>query len=91
MTSPEQLANRVDSRDTFTEFLAALRSELSLVERRETESPVGKWTTGHLGWENPTLDRFLEAMHAWAVDASLPEQPSWALIAQLLVAGKMYE
>ncbi|HEX4945574.1 MAG TPA: hypothetical protein VFZ34_02770, partial [Blastocatellia bacterium] len=44
------------------------------------------------GWENISLEHFLEAIHAWAVDSnSLPEQPDWRCIAQLLVAGKNYE
>jgi hypothetical protein len=45
------------------------------------------------GWENPTLDRFLEAMSAWLDSAKLRQvnEPSWELICDLLKAGKIYE
>lgn len=44
-------------------------------------------------WENPTLDRYLEAMSAWLYSARLREvnEPSWELICDLLEAGKIYE
>jgi hypothetical protein len=44
-------------------------------------------------WENPTLDRFLEAMAAWLEDSGKAHhhEPSWELIIQILQAGKMYE
>ena len=45
------------------------------------------------GWENPTLDRFLEAMAAWLDSAKMSQvsEPSWNLICDLLEAGKIYE
>ena len=44
-------------------------------------------------WENPTLDRYLEAMAAWLDSARMREirEPSWDLICDLLEAGKIYE
>ena len=51
-------------------------------------------------WENPTLDRFLEAMHAWLLDsekleqnsgAGHPESPSWRTFAEILSAARIYE
>jgi len=48
-------------------------------------------------WENPSLERFLEAFSAWCLDmpssssGQPPEQPNWNLIAQMLVAAAMYE
>lgn len=44
-------------------------------------------------WENPNLDRFLEAMSAWLDSARLRKvtEPSWELICDLLEAGKIYE
>lgn len=52
------------------------------------------------GWENPTLERFLEAFAAWcidmpadALDAQVPEadQPSWQLVGRMLLAASIYE
>ena len=50
-------------------------------------------------WENPTLERFLEALGAWAKDvkwgqtapASLDRPEAWSLAAALLHAGRIYE
>lgn len=51
-------------------------------------------------WENPTLERFLEALAA-VLEASpgryanagerFPEQPTWKLLAEVLVAASGYE
>jgi hypothetical protein len=51
-------------------------------------------------WENPTVDRFLEAFAAWCIDMPgyflnraepQPDQPDWQLIARLLMAASTYE
>lgn len=51
-------------------------------------------------WENISLERFLEALAAWVRDMdgyfinrgeSPPDQPSWALFAQMLCAAAVYE
>jgi hypothetical protein len=44
-------------------------------------------------WENPTLDRYLDAMHAWLKDSAKTkdEPPSWELIINMLKAARVYE
>lgn len=44
-------------------------------------------------WENPTLDRYLEAMQAWLEDSGRQqdEPPSWDLIVRMLKAARIYE
>jgi hypothetical protein len=44
-------------------------------------------------WENPTLERYLEAMAAWlgAHEMAKVEQPSWELMCEMLEAAKIYE
>ena len=43
-------------------------------------------------WENPSLDRFLDAMAAWTEDSGRKDSPaSWDLIIEMLRAGKLYE
>jgi hypothetical protein len=44
-------------------------------------------------WENPTLERYLEAMGRWLEDSSKknPQPPSWEFIIQMLEAAKIYE
>jgi hypothetical protein len=44
-------------------------------------------------WENPSLERYLEAMQAWlsAFSGRLGDKPSWKLISEMLEAAKIYE
>ena len=51
-------------------------------------------------WENPTLDRFLDALAAWIADMEgyfknqnkvEPDQPDWSLVGQMLFAASIYE
>ena len=44
-------------------------------------------------WENPSLERYLEAMQAWlsAFGGRLGDKPSWKLISEMLEAAKFYE
>ena len=74
------MVERVDSKESFLEFVAALRADWE-ARSREPE------------WENPDLGRFLEAMHAWAedMDERVPTAPSWRIFADMLYAAKIYE
>jgi len=80
MTVDEAL-NRVNSKETFLDFVATLRDD-----------------TGNVGWENGSIETFLDAMHAWASATSgLTDEPmvaseaSWRGFADILHAGKFYE
>ncbi len=51
-------------------------------------------------WENPDLDRFLDALAAWTRDMDgwfmnrgepAPDAPSWELFGHMLLAAKIYE
>ena len=73
----------VRSREDFTSFAAAL-----LADFRDN---------GSSEWENNTLDRFLDALHAFAEarlvhrDAVEQEAPSWLLFAEIIAAATGYE
>ena len=73
-----ELVRRVDSRESFLAFVAALHADL----RSDAAS-----------WENPSLDRYLEALHSWTEDMGerLPQSPSWRILADILYAAKIYE
>lgn len=54
------------------------------------------------GWENPTLERFLDAMAGWVTDMDgwrenagntdpLPDANAWRWIARILLAAQVYE
>jgi len=51
-------------------------------------------------WENPTVDRYLDAMAAWVrsmdnyyknAGEPQPIQPTWQTMADILAAAKIYE
>jgi hypothetical protein len=44
-------------------------------------------------WENPTLERFLEAMHAWleTMGPRIGDKPSWKFLEAMIRAAKIYE
>ncbi|KAB2348443.1 DUF7660 family protein [Actinomadura rudentiformis] len=41
--------------------------------------------------ENPTIERFLEALAAWLDDVRDEAEPSWSLVARALSAALIYE
>ena len=59
----------VTSRATFVRFFEALRADLLASEAAEKGSLSRAYRTGAGGWENATLDRFLEALASYATDA----------------------
>lgn len=85
MTTIESARERVRTREDLVAFLAELRRHL-----RENRA----------AWENDSLEAYLEAFQAVLTDwdgrfenrgESVPEDPTWKLIAELLLAATMYE
>lgn len=73
------------TREQFAGFLDRLAD--SLVEEPED-------------WENEKLERFLRAWSVWVVDMdgyflnrgeTAPREPTWQLMAQMLLAARVYE
>jgi len=88
-----ELADSVADEATFLVFIAVLAAD-SKMSRALEASPYGP---NALGWENTTIDRFLEAAAAWG-EATIEglesyEAPSnhWRRAAHILLAGKFYE
>ena len=87
-TTHMDLGSRIDSiasREDLADFVQALRDDL---------------LSDPKSWENATLERFLEALAAWVRDmdgffqnqgVSMPMQPSWKLVGDMLLAAKLYE
>jgi hypothetical protein len=78
-------ADAVQTREDLAVFVLALRTDL---------------VTDNERWENPTLDRYLEAFAAWCADMPgyfknqgrvTPDQPDWNLVAQMMIAASLYE
>ena len=76
----------VASREDFAAFVDRLRADLAVCPDE---------------WENPTLERFLEALSAYARDVPRyirnvgsvidPERPSWQLFALTFAGARVYE
>lgn len=84
----------VTDRDSFLAFVSALVADRREAGASETGSPYGPDAGG---WENVTIEDFLEAAIAWARDTDmgetqgLPASPSWRGFATFLYCGKIYE
>jgi len=81
----DQLANMINTRDDFVDFVRVLASD---TRQNPTE------------WENDTVERYLEAIGAWVQDMNgyfintkqpLPQHVEWRIIGQILLAAKIYE
>lgn len=80
-----ELATRVNTREDFVAFVGVLVSEL----RSDPDA-----------WENNRLDAYLAAMAAWTEDmegyfvnrgGEVPREPTWQLLATILMGATMYE
>lgn len=80
-----KLINSINTKDEFANFITVLRADL----KNNSE-----------GWENLTLEDFLEGMEAWvqAMDSYVKNSgdtnvltPSWQTFGKILLAAKFYE
>ena len=89
----DQLLDRVNSKESFLEFVAALRDDWEAERAEEQGRTPPILGQGLHGWENGTIGAFLDAMHAWTRDSGdrVPSGPDWQTFAQIIYAGKFYE
>jgi hypothetical protein len=87
------LVERVDSKESFLEFVAALRGDWEAARAAEQARRSSPYGPDAGGWENPELGQFLEAMQAWTEDMGdrVPASASWRTFANMLYAAKIYE
>lgn len=94
MDKLDKLLDDITDRDSFLEFVRALKNDREDEVEKEKSKPSKPYGPGANGWENGTIDAYLDASIAWAVGGdkySLPQQPSWKSFARFLYAGKYYE
>ena len=81
----EQQINLIQSRQDFVNFMRSLLKDLR-------DNPKS--------WENDTLERYFEAIAAWTNDMDgyylnqrkpIPFQLNWRILAEILMAAKIYE
>jgi len=90
-----KLLERVIDRKSFLDFVKALIRDREDEIEKEKESPSNPYGLGANGWENGTIEAYLESSVAWTEDSiggehELPEA-SWKSLARFLYAGKYYE
>ena len=91
------LVEEVHDEATFIEFLKALMRDRIDEVRKEAISPSDPYGPGANGWENGSIEQFLDAAAAWGeaskdglIYYTKPENP-WRRCAHILFAGKFYE
>jgi hypothetical protein len=97
MADAGDLLDQVVDFETFLRFVGALIDDRMDEVAKEERHPIDFDGRGANGWENHTIEAFLEAAHRWAQATrmgqtqGLPEEPSWKAFAVFLWCGKIYE
>jgi len=93
----ESLRDAVCDEDSFVCFLEALAADRADEVEKEKGKPSSPYGPGANGWENGTIEAFLECAAAWARASShglrhyeKPENP-WKRCADIIFMGKIYE
>ena len=93
---PAQARERVVDEATFLAFVACLAEDRFDEVEKERGRPMS-WGSGANGWENGTIEAFLEACVRWGQVSrdglrlyAKPDNP-WRRCADILYAGKIYE
>ena len=64
--------NAVTGRDSFLSFVRALVDDRRTSVAAERVAPSGPYGPDAGGWENSTIEAFLEAALAWAMASNMP-------------------
>lgn len=90
----EQARDAVRDEESLIHFVQVLASDFAADREEAARSPPHFAAPGPRGWENGTVDAFLESAAAW-VEESRGRQPAepnpWRRFADILYAGKLYE
>jgi len=96
MTDLDKLLETVQDRESFLAFAKALAADRKESVKIEKQNPSNPYETDARGWENTTIEQYLESAVAWTEDwlerdEELPKEPTWKSFARFLYAGKYYE
>jgi hypothetical protein len=82
---------------TFIAFVHTLAMDRAAATADDADALPSPWGPSSRGWENTTIETFLESASAWASDSrhglaayAVPDNP-WRRCADILFAGKHYE
>lgn len=89
----DEMIEEVDGPESFLSFLRLLLAD----RRAEDANDIDACGRGPNGWENHTIEAFLEAAIAWGEDTNIgatqgmSDFSAWQRCAALLYCGKIYE
>ena len=92
-----EAADTVTDSAGFLDFVRELIADREDEVKKEKVHPSSRYGPGANGWENGSIESFLEAAVAWADDSHFVEKQSlagnnpWQQFAKFLYAGKVYE
>ncbi len=94
----DKMAEAVFDKRSFIDFVIALKEDREEELKSEKRKPSSPYGPGAHGWENVSIEGFLDAMAEWT-DATnamtnqpmVPDDPTWRSFATILLAGKLYE
>jgi hypothetical protein len=92
-----ELLESVTDEKSFLVFVQALREERELDAAEEKLNPSNPYGPTEYGWENVTIESFLEAAQAWAESSKfgatqgLASASPWRKFAEFLYCGKICE
>jgi hypothetical protein len=87
----------VNDLESFLAFVLALAADRRASVEAEQIAPSSPYGPDAFGWENTTIETFLEGAYDWAkttkmgVTQGLPAEPSWRAFAVFLNCGASYE
>jgi hypothetical protein len=93
----QKLFDAVTDESSFIRFLRALAEDREDAINKEKLNPSSPYGSGANGWENGTIEAFLECASAWGEASRYglqhykkPENP-WKRCADIIYMGKIYE
>jgi hypothetical protein len=92
----EQL-ERVTDQESFVAFARALAKDRASAAQAEAKNPALPYGADAGGWENTSIEAFLDAAVAWAEDSNfgatqgLAAVSLWRKFAVFLYCGRIYE
>ncbi|WP_374088038.1 hypothetical protein [Methylomicrobium lacus] len=92
----EQL-EQVTDQASFLAFVRALAKDRASAVQAEMKRPGSSYGPDAGGWENTSIESFLESAAAWAEDSNFGSQQGlasanpWRKFAAFLYCGKVYE
>ena len=86
----DELLEKIDSKESFLNFIEALKDNKIDEDKKEKIEPSGLYSDGKNGWVNDTISDFLDSVHAFGSGTD-DLKLEWQSIATLFYSGKFYE